>query len=57
MTFDSTVEMLGLKLTPQQVKACCIDYGYENAVKMWKEMNTLPLTREDKKFLKDCGIR
>jgi hypothetical protein len=67
MTFDSTKELLKLKLTPQQIKACraleaqgkrfCIDYGYQNAVSMWRELNTLHLSREDKKFLKDCGIR
>jgi hypothetical protein len=66
MTFDEDVKMLGLKLTPRQKAACrgleaqgkrfCIDFGTRNAVAMWKAVNTLKLTREDKKFLSDCGI-
>jgi hypothetical protein len=66
MGVDETIERLGLEVGESQKAACraleaqglrfCIDFGYENAERIWNGLNAFYLTPEDIEFLSACGI-
>jgi len=66
MNIDETIKRLGLEVGESQKAACraleaqglrfCVDFGYENAERIWNSLNAFDLTPEDTEFLSTCGI-